>query len=85
MALNRAELLKLFEKTASEVVEREFSNLQEETSISELSIDSLNLMEIIASLERELQIRIPDESLSGIETIRDFLQVLEERQAAAGT
>ena len=37
----------------------------EATVISELAIDSLGMLEIIGSLERQLRIQIPDESLAG--------------------
>lgn len=39
MSMNRVELLKLFETTAAEVVEKDFKNVSEGTVISELGID----------------------------------------------
>jgi acyl carrier protein len=67
-------------ETATEVVEKDFHHVAEGTVISELGIDSLGMLEIIGSMERQLKIQIPDESLSGIETIRDLLEVVETRQ-----
>jgi acyl carrier protein len=78
----RQELLEIFRKTAEEVVEQKFDQVDEKTVISELGIDSLGMLEIIGSMERELKIQIPDESLSGITTIRDLLEVVEKRQAS---
>jgi len=75
----RERLLGMFRETASEVVEKDFHHAMEATAISELSIDSLGLLEIIGSLERRLRIQIPDEGLSGIETIRDLLDEVEKR------
>jgi acyl carrier protein len=46
-----------------------------------MAIDSLGLLEIIGSLERRLRIQIPDDSLSGIETIGDLLDEVEKRLA----
>jgi acyl carrier protein len=46
-----------------------------------MAIDPLGLLEIIGSLERRLRIQIPDESLSGIETIGDLLDEVEKRLA----
>ncbi len=77
----REGLLSMFRKTATDVVERDFANVQESTIISELTIDSLGLLEIIGSMERQLRIQIPDEALSGLHTIRDLLDVVEKRCA----
>jgi acyl carrier protein len=73
----RTYLLEVFARTATEVAEKEFANVRESTSISELGIDSLGMLEIIGSLERELKIHIPDESLAGIQTVRDLLNAVE--------
>jgi acyl carrier protein len=77
----RDALLSMFRKTATDVVERDFGHVQEATVISELTIDSLGLLEIIGSMERQLRIQIPDEALSGLHTIRDLLDVVEARCA----
>ena len=81
MARSRAELLELFGKTATEIVEKEFKTITETTVISELGIDSLGMLEIVGSMERQLKIQIPDESLAGIQTVKDLLNVVEKRQA----
>ncbi|MEZ4263087.1 MAG: phosphopantetheine-binding protein [Polyangiaceae bacterium] len=73
----------MFSKTATEIVEREFSEIAEATVISELGIDSLGMLEIIGSMERQLKIQIPDESLAGIQTVHDLLDAVEKRQSAA--
>ena len=82
MTMQRAELLQVFARTAAEVAEKEFANVLESTSIGELGVDSLGMLEIIGSLERELKIRIPDESLAGILTVKDLLNAVESRQSA---
>jgi acyl carrier protein len=82
MGSSRAELLEMFEKTATEIVEKEFKNISESTVISELGIDSLGMLEIVGSMERQLKIQIPDESLAGIQTVKDLLNVVEKRQTA---
>ena len=76
---NRDGLLTMFRKTATEVVEKDFHHVVEGSVISELAIDSLGMLEIIGSLERRLRIQIPDESLTGLTTIRDLLDVVEKR------
>ena len=77
----REQLLTMFRTTATEVVEKDFHHVLESTVISELAIDSLGMLEIIGSLERQLRIQIPDESLTGLNTIRDLLDVVEKRPA----
>jgi acyl carrier protein len=74
-------LLTMFRKTATEVVERDFLHVQESSVISELTIDSLGLLEIIGSMERQLRIQIPDEALSGLHTLSDLLDVVQKRCA----
>ena len=81
MARSRTELLELFQKTATEIVEKEFKGIQEATVISELGIDSLGMLEIVGSMERQLKIQIPDEALAGIQTVKDLIEVVEKRQS----
>jgi acyl carrier protein len=84
-APNRAELLSIFQKAATEIVEKDFPSLSEGTKLSELGIDSLGMLEIIGSLERQLVIQIPDEALTGLQTLKDLLDAVEKRcQLAAG-
>jgi acyl carrier protein len=78
----RSELLEVFQRTATEVAEKDFQAVQESMAIAELGIDSLGMLEIIGSLERELKIQIPDESLAGLETVKDLLEAVESRQSA---
>jgi acyl carrier protein len=75
----RDRLLGMFRETATEVVEKDYHHVMESALISELAIDSLGILEIIGSLERSLRIQIPDESLTGIQTIRDLLDEVERR------
>lgn len=81
MARNRSELLDVFRNTATEVAEKDFNAVAESSTIAELGIDSLGMLEIIGSLERELRIHIPDESLAGIVTVKDLLNAVESRQS----
>ncbi len=83
MAFSRAELLQMFQKTAAEIAEKELPNISEGTVISELGIDSLGMLEIVGAMERQLKIQIPDESLAGIQTVKDLLELVEKRQHAA--
>jgi acyl carrier protein len=82
MATGRAELLGIFQKTATEIVEREFPSISEKTAISELGIDSLGMLEIVGSMERQLKIQLPDEQLAGIQTVEDLINLVEKKQAS---
>jgi len=77
---SRSELLNTFRTTATEVAERDFHAVMESSKIAELGIDSLGMLEIIGSLERELRIQIPDESLAGVVTVEDLLNAVESRK-----
>jgi acyl carrier protein len=80
MASSRAELLQMFQSTATEIVEREFPSISENTVISELGIDSLGMLEIVGSMERQLKIQLPDESLAGIQTVKDLIELVEKKR-----
>jgi acyl carrier protein len=75
-------LLTMFRETATEVVEKDFHHVMEASLISELAIDSLGMLEIIGSLERRLKVQIPDESLTGLHTVQDLLDVVQKRLEA---
>lgn len=83
MAMNRTQLLELFRTTATEVVEREFAAISEDTNITDLGIDSLGMMEIISTLERTAKVHIPNDQLETIRTVKDLLEVVEKRQQAS--
>ncbi|MBL8606498.1 MAG: acyl carrier protein [Myxococcales bacterium] len=81
--MERNTRLELFKEIAAEVVERDFSKIEEATPISELGIDSLGMLEIVGEMERRLKIRLPDEALAGVETVQNLLDVVEKRQQMA--
>lgn len=83
MVSSRSELLDIFQKTATEIVEREFTSISEKTTISELGVDSLGMLEIVGSMERELKIQLPDESLAVIVTVEDLINLVQKRQAVS--
>lgn len=77
--MDRAQLLEMFTKTASEVAEKEFSAIEETTVIADMGVDSLAMLEVVGEMERSLSIQIPDDSLVGIETVAQLLDVVEKR------
>jgi acyl carrier protein len=79
----RHQLIRLFRDLASEIAERDLSFVQEESSITELGIDSLAMLELVGSMERQLRIRVPDEQLVGLVTVRQLLELVERRMTHA--
>lgn len=77
-------MLSLFRKLAADIVERDFSHVSASTPIAELGIDSLGMLEIIGAMEREFRVQIPDESLSGVQTISDLIALVEAQRVALG-
>lgn len=54
------------------------SKITESTNISEdLGADSLDLVEILMSLEDEFKISIPDEAIPQIKTIKDVVDYID--------
>jgi acyl carrier protein len=79
MSIARDELLKRFQRIASEVAEREVPLASENTRISDLGIDSLGMLEIVGSMEREFKTRIPDDELVGIQTVGQLVDLVQKR------
>jgi acyl carrier protein len=77
--MDRAKLLEMFRSMATEVAEKDFSNLREESVIADMGVDSLAMLEVVGEMERELRIQIPDDQLVGIETVRQLLDLVERR------
>jgi acyl carrier protein len=77
--MDRAKLLEMFRSMATEVAEKDFSNLREESVIADMGVDSLAMLEVVGEMERELQIQIPDDQLVGIETVQQLLDLVERR------
>ncbi len=77
-----AELLTLFRTMATEIAEKDFSDVTEEGVIAELGLDSLQMLELVGAMERELEVAVPDDELVGIQTVRQLLDLVEKRKTA---
>jgi acyl carrier protein len=75
----REDLLNRFHRIACEVAEKEVPVAKEGTSISDLGIDSLGMLEIIGMMEREFKIQIPDDKLVGLKTVGQLVDLVESR------
>jgi acyl carrier protein len=84
-AQHRHALLIHFRTLAGQIVDKKFDHVTEATELTTLGIDSLGMLEIIGSLESELNIHIAEESLSGLVTLRDLLDVVAKEQRTQRT
>ncbi len=80
--MDRAKLLEMFRSKATEVAEKDFSALREESVIADMGVDSLAMLEVVGEMERELSVQIPDDQLVGIETVKQLLDLVERRAKA---
>jgi len=77
--MDRAQLLEMFRKMATEIAEKDFSHVTEDSVIADLGIDSLGMLELVGSMERELSVQIPDDELVGIQTVDQLLDLVQKR------
>jgi acyl carrier protein len=77
--MQRPQLITLFRDLASEIAEKDLSFVREDSAISDMGIDSLAMLELVGTMERELRIRVPDEQLVGLITVGQLLELVEGR------
>ena len=71
----------VFEKIRSLLVEQlgfDENMITETTSFEDLGADSLDLVELMMSLEEEFSISADEEELTGIKTVGDVVKLIEE-------
>jgi len=69
---DRIDIIEMFKQAAFEVDNRRLPNLSADTVIGSLGMDSVAVMELVSWFEEKLGVRIPDEELSRIRTVRDL-------------
>jgi acyl carrier protein len=70
------DVVQLFQQAALEVDNRKLDNVTSGSVITQLGMDSVAQMELVSWFEEKLSVRIPDEELAKIRTIRDLRDVL---------
>ncbi len=80
--MTRSELFEMFQRMATEIAEKDFTNVTEDSNIQELGLDSLSTLELVGAMERELGVQIPDEQLVGIQTVRQLLELVANRMGS---
>lgn len=48
--------------------------------IDDLGADSLDVVDLVMSLEEEFDVEIPDEAVEGIKTVGDIVKYIEDNQ-----
>ncbi|MEA5011310.1 MAG: acyl carrier protein [Angelakisella sp.] len=73
----------IFEKVAAILAEQLDADAEEITMstdiVDDLGADSLDIVDLVMSMEDEFDIEIPDEALEGVRTVEDMVKYLEER------
>ena len=81
------DVIEMFKQAAFEVDNRRLPELKADTVIATLGMDSVAVMELVSYFEEKLRVRIPDEELSKIRTVRDLRDTIArlapDRQFAA--
>lgn len=79
--MNQKEILEKVLETVKNVVEA--GEVTEDSSLmDDLDMESIEVFSLLGRLEREFRVRIPERSLSEVDTIRDLAGVVEK--AAGG-
>jgi acyl carrier protein len=79
------DVIALFTQAALEVDNRKLSNLNKDTVITTLGMDSVAVMELVSFFEEKLSVRIPDEELNRIRTVGDLRYALAKLVPAGTT
>ncbi len=81
------DVVEMFKQAAFEVDNRRLPDLKGDTVIATLGMDSVAVMELVSYFEEKLEVRIPDEELSRIKTVKDLrdaiARLLPDKQFAA--
>jgi acyl carrier protein len=72
----RIDVIEMFKQAAFEVDNRRLPDLKAETVIATLGMDSVAIMELVSWFEEKLGLRIPDEELGKIKTVRDLRDIV---------
>lgn len=61
-------------------IQQRVGNFDLETSLEELHLDSLDVVELVMAAESELGVTIPDEQFAAFHSVSDVLRYLAEHQ-----
>lgn len=72
----------MFEKIRNIIADQlgvDVNEITESTTFEDLGVDSLDLFQILISLEEEFGVEIPNEDAENIKTIQDVVNYIKER------
>jgi acyl carrier protein len=74
-------MLETVKEIVAEELERDINTLSSESNFSkDLGADSLDVVELVMTLEEKLDFEIPDEEAEKMKTIGDVVTYIKERQ-----
>ena len=77
--MEREEIKRTLYEMVSELLEREVDDIDESKALmDELDLSSLEIMTMIADLEEQFQIQIPENDIRGIVTVGDMIDFIYE-------
>lgn len=79
------ELMELLRSTVQDVAEHPLAEVDPDTPISEMGIDSISLAEIVVRLEDKLGLEILATEWLAVNTLQDFLDAIKQAQERASS
>jgi acyl carrier protein len=73
---DRIDVIEMFKQAAFEVDNRRLPDVKADTQIATLGMDSVAVMELVSWFEEKLSLRIPDEELGNLRTVRDLRDLM---------
>ncbi len=77
------DVVKLFKEAAFEVGGRRLDGLTLDSQLAELALDSVVVLEVVSHVEQTLGIRLEDEDLARLSTMRDLSNLVRKARRAA--
>ncbi len=75
------DIVALYKEAAFEVVGKKLDDLTLDTQLSALGLDSVAIMEIVGYVEDRVGVRVNDEDLSRLTTLRELADLIEKGRA----
>ncbi len=77
------DVVQVFKDAAFEVSGRQLDTLTLDTKLSELELDSVLVLEVVSQVEQKLGVRLDDDDLSHLTTMRDLGELIRKSRRAA--
>jgi acyl carrier protein len=77
------DVVQVFQQAAFEVSGRKLDTLTLDTKLSELALDSVLVLEVVSQVEQSLGVRLEDEDLAHLNTLRDLRDLIAKSRRAA--